>query len=110
MVEECSGCVSYLKGKQEFLTRVKSLGNTMMEELDLVSLVFLVAFFVLFFCGRSRLLVAVISINSAFVIVGTLGKSAGFLTVIIGTLGRLLWVDSAGFVTLKNISLGLTNA
>ena len=53
-------------------------------------------------------MVAVISINPEVFICVTLGESAGVLIVIIGTLGRLLWVDSAGFVTLENISLSFT--
>ena len=46
------------------------------------------------------MLVAIISINPVVVIGGTLGRSAGFLIFIIGTLGRLLWFDFAGFITL----------
>ena len=44
------------------------------------------------------------------VIGGMLGRSAGVLIVIIVTLVRLLCVYSAGFVTLENISLIITNA
>ena len=53
---------------------------------------------------------AFISINPAVVIGGTLGRSAGVLIFIIVTLGRLLWVDSDGFVTLENISFSFTSA
>ena len=52
---------------------------------------------------------AVISRNPEVVIGGTLERSAWVLIVIIGTLGRLLWVDSADFVTLENISLSFTS-
>ena len=67
-------------------------------------------FVALFFCWIICLVVAVISINPEVFICVTLGESAGVLIVIIGTLGRLLWVDSAGFVTLENISLSFTIA
>ena len=53
---------------------------------------------------------AVISIIPAVFICGTLGGSAEVFIVVIGTLGRLIWVDSAGFVTLENISLIFTSA
>ena len=48
--------------------------------------------------------------NSVVVIGVTLGSSAGVYVVIVGTLGRLIWVYSAGFVTLENISLSFTSA
>ena len=52
---------------------------------------------------------AVLSKNPAIVIGGTLGSPAGVLIVIVDNLGRLLWVELAGFVTLENISLSLTD-
>ena len=64
----------------------------------------------LFFCRIRCMLMDIISINPAVVIGGTLGRSEGLFIVIIGTLGILLWFDSAGFITLENMSLSLTNA
>ena len=62
-------------------------------------------FLALLFFWKICLLADVISINPAVVISGTLGRSAGVLIVIVGTLERLLWIYSYGFVTLENISL-----
>ena len=67
-------------------------------------------FVALLFSRKICLLLAVISINPAVVIGGTPGRSAGVFIFIIGTLGRLLWVDSAHFVTLEDISLSFTSA
>ena len=95
--------------------RSETLGGAMVEELAFFFGVYgcfdvFGVFVALLFFWRISLLVAIISINPAVVIGGTLVRSAGVFIVIIGTLGRLLWFDTSGFVTLENISLSFTSA